>query len=168
MIGYARISVSDQNMALQHEMLHRAGCAVIDDDKLSGTETARPGLMAALIGCRHGGVLVAWKLDRIGRSLVELVHLNNRLNSRVGLKILTGHSATISQDRAGLHDAMTALGLGELACEISDGQIEPFIESDFRPPPEQASGKPDPAAAAADHQSAAEAARPLRPTPSSP
>lgn len=95
-IGYARVSTDDQNLALQHDALQAEGCEVIHDDKLSGASWDRPGLKAALAACKPGDVLVAWKLDRLGRSTAELVKLADDLNKReVGLKILTGQGAAI-------------------------------------------------------------------------
>src|SRR3954447_16142819 len=72
-IGYARVSTDDQTLALQLDALRAAGCEVIHDDRLSGAAANRPGLKAALSACQPGDVLHVWKLDRLGRSMVELV-----------------------------------------------------------------------------------------------
>ena len=94
-IGYARVSTEDQKLDLQHDALRAAGCDVVHGDKLSGV-AKRPGLMAALNTCKAGDVLVVWKLDRLGRSMQELVAIANDLRGRdVHLKILTGEGATI-------------------------------------------------------------------------
>ncbi|ELQ9311980.1 recombinase family protein [Serratia marcescens] len=73
MIGYARVSTQDQNLDLQTEALTRAGCEKIYEDKISGVRAERPGLDLALEMFREGDTLVVWKLDRLGRSVKQLV-----------------------------------------------------------------------------------------------
>jgi len=70
LIGYMRVSTSEQNLDLQ-----RAGCEKIYGDVCSGRVTDRPGLTKALDIARAGNALVVWKLDRIGRSLPHVVGL---------------------------------------------------------------------------------------------
>lgn len=82
-IGYARVSTEDQNLDLQLTALKHAGCDTIFTDKgVSGARFARPGLDATLRRVRPGGMLVVWKLDRLGRSLQGLVELVNTLAQR--------------------------------------------------------------------------------------
>jgi DNA invertase Pin-like site-specific DNA recombinase len=69
LIGYARISTTDQSLALQQDALNNAGCEKILHDTASGIADARPGLAEALRYVRSGDTLVVWKLDRLGRSL---------------------------------------------------------------------------------------------------
>jgi DNA invertase Pin-like site-specific DNA recombinase len=96
MIGYARVSTDEQNLALQLDTLRGAGCAEIFQDTGSGIEDGRKGLAAALARCTAGDVLVVWKLDRLGRSLASLVGCVEALQGRdVGLKVLTGAGASI-------------------------------------------------------------------------
>jgi DNA invertase Pin-like site-specific DNA recombinase len=96
MIGYARVSTDDQNLALQLDALRGAGCEVIHEDKASGVLNGRKGLTEALTGCAAGDVLVVWKLDRLARSLHDLVVIAADLKGRgVGLKILTGEGAAV-------------------------------------------------------------------------
>jgi DNA invertase Pin-like site-specific DNA recombinase len=96
MIGYARVSTDDQNLALQLDALRVAGCEVIHEDKASGVLNGRKGLAEALKGCTAGDVLVVWKLDRLARSLHDLVVIAADLKGRsVGLKILTGEGAAV-------------------------------------------------------------------------
>ncbi len=68
LIGYARVSTQDQNLELQTEALHKAGCKKIFEDRVSGTRAERPGLTQAREGLRAGDTLVVWKLDRLGRT----------------------------------------------------------------------------------------------------
>jgi len=95
-IGYARVSTDDQNLDLQLRALKEAGCEQIFTDKASGKNTDRQGLRRALRRCVAGDVLVVWKLDRLGRSLMDLVKIVELLNRReVGLRILTGQGSMI-------------------------------------------------------------------------
>src|SRR5665648_1215242 len=80
-IGYARVSTPDQSLDLQKDALNAARCELIYDDVASGTNVERPGLKKALEYMRSGDVLIVWKLDRLGRSLVDLVSIINRLNA---------------------------------------------------------------------------------------
>jgi len=82
-IGYARVSTSDQNPDLQLAALKAAGCTKIFSDLgVSGADFQRDGLNEALKSLRNGDMLVVWRLDRLGRSLVELVRLVNELGQR--------------------------------------------------------------------------------------
>lgn len=82
-IGYARVSTSDQNPDLQIAALKAAGCTKIFSDLgVSGAEFQRDGLGKALKSLRSGDMLIVWRLDRLGRSLVELVRLVNELGQR--------------------------------------------------------------------------------------
>ncbi len=72
----------DQTLALQHDALWADGCEVIHDDKLSGVAVKRPGLKAALAACSAEDVLIAWKLDHLGRSMAELCVLLDDLTIR--------------------------------------------------------------------------------------
>lgn len=89
LIGYARVSTTDQTMALQEDALKQVGCDRIFRDVVSGAATERPGLSEALTYARHGDVLVVWKLDRLGRSLAHLIQLVAELKDRgIGFKSL--------------------------------------------------------------------------------
>jgi DNA invertase Pin-like site-specific DNA recombinase len=82
LIGCARVSTDDQELALQEDELRRVGCQRIFTDKTSGTKSDRPGLAAALSHLRAGDVLVVWKLDRLGRTVKGLVDLVGELSGR--------------------------------------------------------------------------------------
>jgi DNA invertase Pin-like site-specific DNA recombinase len=100
LIGYARVSTDDQNLALQLDTLRGAGCEEIFQDVGSGADNSRKGFAAALARCAAGDVLVAWKLDRLGRTLLDLVGLVEKLKDKgCGLKILTGAGASIDTTR---------------------------------------------------------------------
>lgn len=90
LVGYARISTSEQDMALQLDALATAGCAQVFQDRASGAKADRPGLTAALSYARKGDVLVVWKLDRRGRSLPHLIETVTNLEKRgIGFRSLT-------------------------------------------------------------------------------
>ncbi|MBV9510348.1 MAG: recombinase family protein [Caulobacteraceae bacterium] len=95
-IGYARVSSEDQNLALQLDALTAAGCEKVFQDRASGARSNRKGLTDALATCSPGDVLTVWRLDRLGRSLVDLVGLVETMKARdVGLKVLTGAGASV-------------------------------------------------------------------------
>ena len=77
LIGYARVSTDDQKLDLQRDALTKGGVDPerLYDDRLSGARADRPGLAAALKAAREGDTLVVWRLDRLGRSLKELLAL---------------------------------------------------------------------------------------------
>ena len=83
-IGYARVSTDDQNLDLQHDALRKAGIA---DDRLysdtaSGKDAERKELAACLKALREGDTLVVWRLDRLGRSLPDLVRIVGELEQK--------------------------------------------------------------------------------------
>jgi DNA invertase Pin-like site-specific DNA recombinase len=81
LIGYCRVSTDDQKLDLQLEAMARAGVPAdrIFSDKASGSTLKRPGLRLALKACRPGSVLLVWKMDRLGRNLLEVLTTINRL-----------------------------------------------------------------------------------------
>lgn len=86
-IGYARVSTDDQNLDLQRDALKRAGCTKIFEEKESGRSgTKRPALEAALAYLRPEDQLVVWKVDRLGRSLREMIQTAHDLQQQ-GVKI---------------------------------------------------------------------------------
>ena len=82
LIGYARVSTQDQHLEFQREALVKAGCQKVFEDKVSGTRADRPGLAKALEMLREGDALVVWKLDRLGRSVKQLVDLIGELRQQ--------------------------------------------------------------------------------------
>lgn len=89
LIGYARVSTDDQNLDLQHDALKQAGCKKFFDDQMTGSKISRPGLDAAIDFAREGDVIVVWRLDRLSRSLKDLIEMVALLDEkRIGLKSL--------------------------------------------------------------------------------
>ena len=89
-IGYCRVSTDDQNPDLQLTALKRAGCRKIFTDKATGAHVKRPELTKCLKALKAGDVLVVWKLDRLGRSLRDLIALLDDLKTRgVAFRSLT-------------------------------------------------------------------------------
>ena len=87
LIGYARVSTEEQNLDLQHDALQKAGCEKVYSDQLSGVNAHRPGLATAFEVLRTGDTLVIWRLDRLGRSLKNLIQMVEQLEKRgIGLK----------------------------------------------------------------------------------
>lgn len=74
-IGYARVSTDDQNLDLQLDALAKAGCDTVYQEKASGKSAKRPELDHCLKAMRQGDTLTVWRLDRIGRSLTDLVKI---------------------------------------------------------------------------------------------
>ena len=90
LIGYVRVSTNDQNTALQRDALERSGCELIFEDKMSGRTAERPGLKKLLKRLSPEDTLVVWKLDRLGRSMRNLVILVEELKQRsVNFRSLT-------------------------------------------------------------------------------
>ncbi|HHG1911615.1 TPA: recombinase family protein [Klebsiella pneumoniae] len=82
LIGYARVSTGDQNLDLQKTALVRAECEQIFEDTASGKNARRPGLRRAIRRLKPGDSLVVWKLDRLGRSVRDLISLVSELQDK--------------------------------------------------------------------------------------
>ena len=82
LIGYARVSTHDQTHDLQLDALKKAGCGRVFTDTITGAIMDRPGLREALEYMRPGDTLVVWQLDRLGRSLKELIETISNLKER--------------------------------------------------------------------------------------
>ena len=89
LIGYARVSTHEQNLALQKDALKKNGCEEIFEDKVTGLASERPGINEAISYLRPGDTLVVWRLDQLGRSLKHLIELVGDLEKRkIGFKSL--------------------------------------------------------------------------------
>ncbi len=97
LVGYARVSTDEQTTRLQRDALRAAGVEIVFEDKESGALRSRPRLDRALAELRAGDTLVVWKLDRLGRSLRNLLEVAETLRERgVALRSLTEHIDTAS------------------------------------------------------------------------
>ena len=90
LVGYARVSTQEQDLALQLDALRTAVCNKVFEEKASGAQRERPELQAALDYMREGDTLVVWKLDRLARSLKQLIETIEKIGERgIGLRSLT-------------------------------------------------------------------------------
>src|SRR5919202_3816769 len=90
LVGYARVSTTEQTLHLQKDALEQIGCTKIYSDVVSGSKAERKGLQEALEYVRKGDTLVVWRLDRLGRSLKHLIETITTLNNRkIGFKSIT-------------------------------------------------------------------------------
>lgn len=105
LIGYARVSTVDQNLDLQRNALTEAGCERIFTEQMSGAVTDRPELMAAFGYMRGGDMLVVWKLDRLARSIKQLIDTVEDMRVRdIGFRSLTeAMDTTTAQGRLVFH-----------------------------------------------------------------
>lgn len=89
-VGYARVSTEDQSNAMQIAALKEAGCQMVFEESASGAQRDRPKLQEALRYVRQGDALVMWKMDRLARSLRQLIETVDQLGDRgIGFISLT-------------------------------------------------------------------------------
>lgn len=101
LVGYARVSTRDQSNDMQIKALEAAGCEKIFTEKASGAQRDRPQLKAALEFLREGDCLVVWKLDRLARSVSQLISTADDLSDQgIALQSLT----------EGIQDTSTPIG----------------------------------------------------------
>jgi len=109
-IGYVRVSTNEQNTDLQRQALERAGCEQVFEEKMSGTVANRPALKKLMRTLNEGDTLVVWKLDRLGRSMRNLVLLVDELRQRgIHFKSLTDSIDTSSPMGRFIFHIMSAL-----------------------------------------------------------
>lgn len=95
LIGYARVSTDDQNLDLQRDALQKAGCQVIYEETASGKNATREELAQCRKALRSGDTLVVWRLDRLGRSLPDLVSIIGELEvEEIGFQSITENIET--------------------------------------------------------------------------
>lgn len=101
LIGYARVSTHDQHARLQIEALERAGCAMIfTDEGVSGAAVIKPKLIEALAQAKPGeDTIVVWKLDRLSRSIRDLIDTVEQLRAR-GIGLRSIHESVIDTTTA--------------------------------------------------------------------
>jgi len=117
LIGYARVSTTDQDHALQTDALAAAGCSRVFTEKASGALDTRPQLTRCLDHLRPGDTFVVWRLDRLGRSVRHLTDTVTTLAGRgVGFRSLTeGFDTTTPGGKLIFH---VFAGLAEFEREI--------------------------------------------------
>ena len=81
-LGYARVSTFEQNLDLQLDALQKDGCKQIFTDKISGVKSSKPNFEKLLEYARQGDTIVVWKLDRLGRSTIQLIELMEDLKKK--------------------------------------------------------------------------------------
>jgi DNA invertase Pin-like site-specific DNA recombinase len=81
-VGYARVSTREQNLSLQLDALKKEGCQRIFQEKISGAKADRPELRKMIDQIREGDVIIVWKLDRMGRSLRNLINMINEVQEK--------------------------------------------------------------------------------------
>ncbi|ACB28365.1 recombinase family protein [Methylobacterium radiotolerans] len=117
LVGYARVSTQDQNLDLQRDALTKAGCERLFEEKKSGKAgTKRPAFDEALAFLRPEDVLVVWKLDRLGRSLVEMMRTID------GLRVKEIHFRSLTEQ----FDSATAHG--RFALQMHGAMAEYFLD----------------------------------------
>ena len=100
LIGYARVSTGDQSLTLQIDALEEAGCERVFQDQVSGIVNTRPNLNQALNFARPGDALVVWRLDRLSRSLRDLIETVTLLESR-GVQLKSLHESIDTASSSG-------------------------------------------------------------------
>lgn len=99
-VGYARVSKQDQRLESQRESLKADDCRRVFEEKVTSRQEDRPQLRAAMDYCREEDVLVVARLDRLGRSLRELIDLVGELEERgIGFRSLKESLDTTTPDR---------------------------------------------------------------------
>lgn len=110
LVGYARVSTDDQHLHLQIDALQQAGCEKVYTDEISGAKAERPGLSEALAFVRAGDTFVVWRLDRLGRSIKDLIARIDELKQRhVAFRSLTENIDTTSSGGKFMFHVFSAL-----------------------------------------------------------
>ncbi len=137
-IGYARVSTDDQDLSLQLKALEEAGCERTYSDKKSGKNLNRPGWRKCRMDLRGGDTLVVWKLDRLGRSLVDLVETVAEFRDEgIGLVVITQSIDTRTAAGRFMFNILASLAEmeRELISERTKAGIEQAKERGFVPGP---------------------------------
>ena len=100
LIGYARVSTGDQSLMLQIDALKEVGCERIFEDQVSGSVNRRPSLEQALKFSRTGDMLVVWRLDRLSRSLRDIIESVTLLEAR-GVQLKSLHESIDTASSSG-------------------------------------------------------------------
>src|SRR5919205_4677202 len=116
-IGYARVSTQDQKLTLQLDELKKAGCEHLYQEKISGKNKNRPELEKMLGGLRKGDTVLVWKLDRLGRSLKDLIELVALFNEK-GVDFISLHDGINTATATGRFTFNIFAALAEFEREI--------------------------------------------------
>jgi DNA invertase Pin-like site-specific DNA recombinase len=127
-IGYARVSTQDQRLDVQHEALTRSECEKTFDDTMSGRVADRPGLQRALDVLRDGDTLVVWKLDRLGRSVKQLVDLVSSFEAQ-GINFVSLTDSIDTSTPAGRFFFHVMASLAEMERELTVERTRAGLES---------------------------------------
>ena len=129
LIGYARVSTDDQNLALQLDALKQAGCGRVFSDVGSGSLSHRPELDACLQFLSAGDTLVVWRLDRLGRGLKHLIEaIENLHDGEIGFRSLTEQIDTTTSAGRYRHQPRNP----EIRCSGRDANCDPLLLLDQR------------------------------------
>ncbi len=128
LIGYARVSTSDQKLHMQRAALRTAGCEQIFEEKNSATRGPLPARERLLAFARHGDALVVWRLDRLGRSLRDLVELVAVLDKR-GVELRSLRESLDTTTPAGKLTFHIFAGLAEMEAEILRERTQAGLDS---------------------------------------
>jgi len=99
-IGYCRVSTNDQDLSLQKNALKKAGCKKIFEVVISGAKSKRPGLKEITEYARQGDSVIVWRLDRLGRSLKDLIDIVGEFESR-GIELMSLHESINTKSSSG-------------------------------------------------------------------
>jgi DNA invertase Pin-like site-specific DNA recombinase len=127
-VGHARISTQDQRLDVQQEALTRSGCDKLFEDTISGRVIDRPGLQRALDILRAGDTFVVWKLDRLGRSVKQLVDLVSGFEQD-GINFVSLTDSIDSSTPAGRFFFHVMASLAEMERELTVERTQAGLES---------------------------------------
>jgi DNA invertase Pin-like site-specific DNA recombinase len=127
-VGYARVSTQDQRLDVQKEALARSGCEKLFEDTMSGRVADRPGLQRALDILREGDAFVVWKLDRLGRSVKQLVDLVSGFEQQ-GINFVSLTDSIDTSTPAGRFFFHVMASLAEMERELTVERTRAGLES---------------------------------------
>jgi DNA invertase Pin-like site-specific DNA recombinase len=128
LIGYARVSTNDQKLALQRDALHDAGCERIFEEKTSAARGPLPQRDQLMAFARHGDIVVVWKLDRLGRSLGDLIALVTVLRER-GVELRSLHESIDTTTPAGKLAFHIFAALAEMEADVMRERTRAGLEA---------------------------------------